>query len=92
MDPATLTVILQAATGAGGAVVVCLIVMFGVYHFVVNKFLPMQKDNIDDLVKEGRANRKVFVDAVDVMSRRLDKVEDDVSDILGEVKNIKEKL
>jgi len=92
MDPATLTVILQAATGAGGAVVVCLIVMAGTYHFVVNKLLPMQKENIDDLVKDSRANRKVFVDAVDVMSRRLDKVEDDVSDILGEVKHIKEKL
>jgi len=92
MDPATIAVILQAATGAGGAVVICLIVMAGTYHFVVNKLLPMQKDSINDLVKEGRANRKVFVDAVEVMSRRLDKVEDDVSDILGEVKHIKEKL
>ena len=50
------------------------------------------EENIDDLVKDSRANRKVFVDAVDVMSRRLDKVEDDVSDILGEVKHIEEKL
>jgi hypothetical protein len=92
MDPATLTVILQAATGAGGAVVVCLIVMVGTYHFVVNKLLPMQKESIDDLVKDSRANRKVFRDAVEVMSRRLDKVEDEVTDILGEVKHIKEKL
>jgi len=81
VDPETLAIILQAATGAGGAVVICLIVMAGVYHFVVNKLLPMQKESIDDLVKEGRANRKIFCDAVELMSRRLERVEDDVSEI-----------
>ena len=39
---------------------------------------------IDDFVKESRASRKVFVDAVEIMSRRLDKVEDTV----GDIKNI----
>ena len=36
---------------------------------------------IDDFVKESRASRKIFVDAVEIMSRRLDKVEDVVKDI-----------
>jgi hypothetical protein len=43
--------------------------------------LPQQQNMIDDFVKESRANRKVFVDAVEIMGRRLDKVEDNVEEI-----------
>lgn len=92
MDAQTIELLIQTATGAGGAVVVCLIVMAAGYNLIVKQLIPAHKETMNDFVKESRANRKVFCDAVDVMSRRLDKVEDKVGDIHREVHFIKEKL
>jgi hypothetical protein len=81
MDAATLTLVLSAISGPASGVVVAMLcmVMFG--FFLVKYLLPSQQKIMDNFITESRANRKVFVDAVDVMSRRLEKVEDDVSEI-----------
>lgn len=92
MDPKTLEVLINGATGAGGAVIICILVMYFGYKLIVDKILPAQSKAFDDLIKDSRANRKVFVDAVEVMSRRLDKVEDHIEDIITDVKYIKEKI
>jgi hypothetical protein len=84
MDAQTLNLIISAVSGPASGVAVALIciLMFG--YFLVKHLLPQQQKMIDDFVKESRASRKVFVDAVEIMSRRLDKVEDTV----GDIKNI----
>jgi hypothetical protein len=84
MDAATLGLLLSAVSGpaSGVAVAMLCILMFG--YFLVKHLLPQQQAMINDFVKESRASRKVFVDAVEIMSRRLDKVEDTV----GDIKNI----
>jgi hypothetical protein len=84
MDAQTLNLIISAVSGpaSGVAVAMLCILMFG--YFLVKHLLPQQQKMIDDFVKESRASRKVFVDAVEIMSRRLDKVEDTV----GDIKNI----
>jgi hypothetical protein len=76
MDAQTLNLIISAVSGPASGVAVALlcILMFG--YFLVKHMLPQQQKMIDDFVKESRASRKVFVDAVEIMSRRLDKVED----------------
>jgi len=81
MDAATFNIIVSAGSGPASGVAVALlcILMFG--YFLVKHMLPQQQAMIDDFVKESRASRKVFVDAVEIMSRRLDKVEDTVCDI-----------
>jgi len=81
MDSATLTLILSAVAGPASGVVVALLCLFGFGWFMVKHMLPQQQNMIDDFVKESRANRKVFVDAVEIMGRRLDKVEDNVEEI-----------
>ena len=81
MDAATLSMILSAVSGPASGVVVALLCLFGFGYFMVKHMLPQQQAMIDDFVKESRASRKVFVDAVEIMSRRLDKVEDTVGDI-----------
>jgi hypothetical protein len=81
MDAATLSMILSAVAGPASGVVVALLCLFGFGYFMVKHMLPQQQAMIDDFVKESRASRKVFVDAVEIMSRRLDKVEDTVGDI-----------
>ena len=92
MDAEILQVVVNSATGAGGAVIICILVMYFGYKLIVDKILPAQAKSMDDFIKESRANRKVFVDAVEVMSRRLDKVEDHIEDIITDVKYIKEKI
>ena len=81
MDAQTLNLIISAVSGPASGVAVALIciLMFG--YFLVKHLLPQQQAMINDFIKESRASRKVFVDAVEIMSRRLDKVEDTVSDI-----------
>jgi hypothetical protein len=81
MDAATLQILISAISGpaSGVAVAMLCILMFG--YFMIKHMLPQQQAMIDDFVKESRASRKVFVDAVEIMSRRLDKVEDTVGDI-----------
>jgi len=81
MDAATISMILSAVAGPASGVVVALLCLFGFGYFMVKHMLPQQQNIIDDFVKESRANRKVFVDAVEIMGRRLDKVEDNVEEI-----------
>ena len=81
MDAATISMIFSAVAGPASGVVVALLCLFGFGYFMVKHMLPQQQNIIDDFVKESRANRKVFVDAVEIMGRRLDKVEDNVEEI-----------
>jgi hypothetical protein len=81
MEAATIGMILSAVAGPASGVVVALLCLFGFGYFMVKHMLPQQQNMIDDFVRESRANRKVFVDAVEIMGRRLDKVEDSVDEI-----------
>ena len=89
MEAATISMILSAVAGPASGVVVALLCLFGFGYFMVKHMLPQQQNIIDDFVKESRANRKVFVDAVEIMSRRLDKVEDGLDSVEDGVKEIK---
>ena len=73
--------LLSAVAGPASGVVVALLCLFGFGYFMVKHMLPQQQNMINDFVKESRASRKIFVDAVEIMSRRLDKVEDKVEEI-----------
>jgi hypothetical protein len=81
MDAATLSLLVSAVSGPASGIFVALLCLFGFGYFMVRYMLPQQQNMIDDFVKESRANRKVFVDAVEIMGRRLDKVEDNVEEI-----------
>jgi hypothetical protein len=81
MEAATIGMLLSAVAGPASGVVVALLCLFGFGYFMVKHMLPQQQNMIDDFVRESRANRKVFVDAVEIMGRRLDKVEDSVDEI-----------
>lgn len=81
MDEATLQILINAVSGPASGIVVALLSMGAFGYFLVKHMLPSQQKIMDSFITESRANRKVFVDAVEVMSRRLEKVEDDVKDI-----------
>jgi len=81
--------LLNAVAGPAAATVVALLCMVGFGWFMIKHLLPRQDRFIDDFVKESRANRKVFVDAVEIMGRRLDKVEENLDDIHKDMSEIK---
>lgn len=89
MDAATVSLLVSAVSGPASGVVVAMLCLFGFGYFMVKYMLPQQQNMIDDFVKESRASRKIFVDAVEIMSRRLDKVEDGLDSVEDGVKEIK---
>jgi hypothetical protein len=91
-DTEVVELLLTAVAGPAAATVVALLCLVGFGWFMIKHMLPSQQKVMDEFIKEGRANRKVFIDAVEVMSRRLDKVEDTVSDIKTDIQIIKDKI
>jgi hypothetical protein len=91
-DTELVELILQSVAGPAAATVVALLCLAGFAWLMIKHIMPQQNKVMDEFVKEGRANRKVFVDAVEVMSRRLDKVEDSVDSIKEDIKIIRERI
>jgi RNase adaptor protein for sRNA GlmZ degradation len=81
IDPATLNLILSAVSGPASGVAVALLCMAGFGYFLINWLLPQQERMLNAALEDSKKNRKVFVDAVEVMSRRLERVEEDISEI-----------
>lgn len=79
MDSSSLDVLIQAATGSAGAVVVCLLVMFASYNLFIKHILPHHEKQIDKVLDDNREQRKTFEKAVTGMTKRLDKIEDDIT-------------
>ena len=95
-DAVSLNLILSAVSGPASGVVVALLCMVGFGYFLIKHLLPQQERMLNASLEDSRKNRKVFVDAVEIMSRRLERVEEDISEIKevlkDEVQVIKEKL
>lgn len=91
-DTEVVELLLTAVAGPAAATVVALLCLVGFGWFMIKHMLPNQQKVMEEFIKEGRANRKVFIDAVEVMSRRLDKVEDTVSSIKTDIQIIKDKI
>ena len=68
-------------SGPAAAVFVCLLVMWQGYKLIVEKMLPQQREMIVDILEEHRKDRKVFVDGLVLMDKRLREVEEDISEI-----------
>ncbi len=76
-----LEVLAPLVSGPAAAVFVCLVVMWKGYKLIVEQMIPAQRQNIQDILDEHRKDRKVFVDGLSIMDRRLNSVENDISEI-----------
>jgi hypothetical protein len=74
-------VLAPLVSGPAAAVFVCLVVMWKGYKLIVEQMIPAQRQNIQDILEEHRKDRKVFVDGLVLMDKRLTSVEDDISEI-----------
>ena len=74
-------VLAPLVSGPAAAVFVCLLVMWKGYKLIVEKMLPAQAEMVKDILEEHRKDRKVFVDSIVLMDKRLSSVEEDISEI-----------
>lgn len=91
--------ILQASTGPAAAVVVLLLVLYGMYKLTVSHAFPIAKEyvlnqqaNMKDILKEHSKDRECFKDSIQILARRSDKLEDDVTEIKSDLRIIKDKV
>lgn len=74
-------VLAPLVSGPAAATIICLIVMWYGYKLIVEKMLPAQADMVKDILREHKEDRKVFMDSINLMDKRLSSVEDDISEI-----------
>lgn len=82
---AAITTLVQALpaliTGPAAGIVVAMLCLAAFGYFLTKYLLPQQERQLDRVLNESKENRKVFADAVEKMGTRLDKIEDDVSEV-----------
>ena len=79
--------LLPYLVGPGAAVISLLLVMFGAYKLLKETIIPTWNSHLDKILEEHRQDRKLFVDAVEILDRRLDTVEFEVSEMRKEMKH-----
>lgn len=91
--------ILQASTGPAAAVVVLLMVLYGLYKLTVLHGIPVavkyvenQQSNMKEILSEHKEDRKVFTSSIQILAKRQDRLEDAFDDIKTDIKIIKEKI
>jgi len=91
--------VLDLAVGPAGSVVVLLLVLFAVWKIATSYLFPLLQDyfsnqqkNFKDLIDSHNADRQIFVSAIQSLTVRQDKVEGDLRDIKGDIKQIKERF
>ena len=91
--------ILSLAIGPAGSVAVLLLVLFAVWKIATAYLFPLlqeyianQQQNFRDILEVHKEDRKVFTSAIQSLMERQDKVENDLTDIKTDIKQIKERI
>jgi hypothetical protein len=79
--------LLPYLVGPGAAVISLLLVMFGAYKLLKETIIPTWNSHLDKILDEHRKDRKLFIDAVEILDKRLDTVEFEVSEMRKELKD-----
>ena len=83
--------LLPYLVGPGAAVISLLLVMFGAYKLLKETIIPTWNNHLERILDEHRKDRKLFVDAVEILDKRLDTVEFEVSEMRKELKDEKQR-
>jgi hypothetical protein len=94
-----LQTVAEIIAGPASAVGVCLLVGWACWKLVVDRVIPSYERKLNEILEEHRRDRKVFVDAIELMDRRFQALEKnlggmrrDITDIEREVKNLKPRI
>ena len=81
MSPEEINAIISVLSGPASSVGVCLLVGYTSYKLIVDKVLPSYDAKFEKIMDAHDKDRTIFKDAVTALGNRLEKVEDDVSEI-----------
>jgi hypothetical protein len=91
--------VLKLAVGPAGSVVVLLLVLFAIWKIataylfpLLKEYISTQQQNFRDILEAHREDRRVFTEAIQSIMTRQDRVEEDLSDIKTDIRQIKERL
>jgi hypothetical protein len=91
--------VLRLAVGPAGSVAVLLLVLFAIWKMataylfpLLSEYITNQQQNFRDILEAHREDRKVFTDAIQSITKRQDKVEEDLTDIKTDIRQIKERI
>jgi len=91
--------VLKLAVGPAGSVVVLLMVLFAIWKIATAYLFPLlkeyianQQQNFRDILEVHREDRRVFSEAIQAIMVRQDKVEEDLTDIKTDIRQIKERI
>jgi len=73
-----LELILSAVAGPASGVAVALLCLSGFGWFLIKYLLPQQERQLDKVLEDHKEDRKVFEKSVTTMTKRLDKIEEDL--------------
>ena len=91
--------IVNLAIGPAGSVVVLLLVLFAIWKIATAYLFPLlkeyivnQQENFKEILEAHREDRRVFTEAIQAIMKRQDRVEEDLTDIKTDIKQIKERI
>ena len=85
MESATVELVMTAVSGPASGVAVALICLGGFGWFLVKHLLPAQEKALDKVLADSAADRKLFERSITTVTRRLDRIEDDLTTIKGKI-------
>jgi len=81
MSPEEINAIVSILSGPASSVGICLLVGYASWKLVVDRVLPSYDSKFEKIMDAHDKDRTIFKDAVSALSNRIEKVEDDVTDI-----------
>jgi hypothetical protein len=93
MDNAQLIeLILTAISGPASGIAVALMSMGAFGYFLIRHLLPQQERSLDKVLQSHEADRKTFEKSIMTVSKRIDKVEENLEEVAKNVSIIKDRM
>jgi len=93
-----LETLITAALGPFGALAIMILILWGIYKFITAQAFPLLKEyvqnqqkNVEAILTEHKKDREVFETTIVQLTKRQDRVEEDIEDIKTDIKIIKER-
>jgi hypothetical protein len=90
--------LIEAALGPFGALAIMMLILWGIYKFVTIQAFPLLKEyvanqqkNVEAILSEHKKDREVFESTIVQLTKRQDRVEEDIEDIKTDIRIIKER-
>ena len=88
----TIELLINAVAGPASGIVVALIAMGAFGYFLIKYLLPQQERSLDKVLQSHEADRKTFEKSILTVSKRIDRVEENLEEVAKNVSIIKDRM